>query len=40
MIAPDETLLEVARAVDPDNSYLSPRAEKQNDGRDKSKNDK
>lgn len=40
MIAPDETLLEVARAVDPDNSDLPPKTEKQNDGRDKSRNDR
>ena len=38
MFAPDETWLEVARAVDPDNSDLSPRTERQDDGRDKSKN--
>lgn len=40
MIAPDETLLEAARAVDPNNSDLSPRTESNKDGRDKSRNDK
>jgi len=40
MIAPDEALLEAARAVDPDNSYLMPKTERQKDGRDKSTNAK
>jgi len=36
MIAPDEALLEAARAVAPNNSELSPRTEKNKDDRDKS----
>jgi len=36
MIAPDEALLEAARAVAPNNSELSPRTEKDKDDRDKS----
>jgi hypothetical protein len=33
MIAPDETMLEVAQAVDPGNANLSPKTEKEKDDR-------
>ncbi len=33
MIAPDETMLEVAQAVDPGNENLSPKTEKEKDDR-------
>ncbi len=38
MIAPDETLLEVARAVDPNNMGLSPKTEKDKDVRTENNN--